>query len=62
LLPSNADLRTTSSIVAVEVYRAAVDEGVAKATFDDPVEAVRQASWWPVYCPIRAGEGSPDDR
>jgi malate dehydrogenase (oxaloacetate-decarboxylating) len=54
LLPSNADLRTTSSIVAVEVYRAAADDGVARAEFDDPVEAVRQASWWPVYCPVEA--------
>jgi malate dehydrogenase (oxaloacetate-decarboxylating) len=54
LLPSNADLRTTSSVVAVEVVRAATDEGVARVDIDDPVEAVRRASWWPRYCPVDA--------
>ena len=54
LLPSNADLRTTSSIVAVQVFRAAQDEGVTRAQADDVVEAVRAASWWPVYTPVVA--------
>jgi malate dehydrogenase (oxaloacetate-decarboxylating) len=54
LLPSNADLRTTSSVVAAEVYRVAADDGVARAEFDDPVEAVRRVSWWPLYCPVEA--------
>ena len=54
LLPSNADLRTTSSIVAVEVMRTAMDQGLARAEIDSPVEAVRQTEWWPVYTPITA--------
>jgi malate dehydrogenase (oxaloacetate-decarboxylating) len=54
LLPSNADLRTTSSVVAAEVYRVAADDGVARAEFDDPVDAVRRVSWWPLYCPVKA--------
>lgn len=54
LLPSNADLRTTSSIVAVDVVRTAMAQGVARATIDDPVETVRRAVWWPVYVPVEA--------
>lgn len=54
LLPSNADLRITSSIVAVEVIRTAIEQGVAGVKVDNPVEAVREAAWWPVYCPIEA--------
>jgi malate dehydrogenase (oxaloacetate-decarboxylating) len=49
LLPSNADLRTTSSVIAAEVYRAAADDGVTRAEFDDPVEALLRVSWWPLY-------------
>lgn len=54
LLPSNAALRTTSSLVAVEVVRTAQQQGVARAEIDSPVEAVRAAEWWPVYCPVEA--------
>jgi malate dehydrogenase (oxaloacetate-decarboxylating) len=54
LLPSNADLRITSSTVAVEVARTAIAQGLARASIDDPVEAVRSAQWWPVYCPVEA--------
>lgn len=54
LLPTNAALRTTSSVVALQVAKAAQDQGVAQATLDDPVEAVRQAQWWPEYCPVVA--------
>ena len=54
LLPSNAALRTTSSIVAVEVARTALEQGLARADLDDPVEAVREAAWWPVYNPVEA--------
>ncbi|ADB48921.1 NAD-dependent malic enzyme [Conexibacter woesei] len=54
LLPSNADLRATSSVVAVAVVRAALEEGLARAEIDDPVEAVREAAWWPVYRPVEA--------
>jgi len=41
LLPSNAELRTTSSTVAVEVARTAIAQGLARVSIDDPVEAVR---------------------
>ncbi len=54
LLPSNAALRTTSSIVALQVAKAAREQGAAKTKLDDPVEAVRQAQWWPEYCPVVA--------
>jgi malate dehydrogenase (oxaloacetate-decarboxylating) len=54
LLPTNAALRTTSSVVALQVAKAAREQGVAKLNLDDPVEAVRQAQWWPEYCPVVA--------
>ncbi len=54
LLASNGDLRTTSSVVALQVAKAAQDQGVARVKLDDPVEAVRRAQWWPEYCPVVA--------
>ena len=54
LLPSNEDLRATSSVVAVEVVRTALDQGVAGEKVDNPVEAVRCTEWWPVYQPVEA--------
>jgi hypothetical protein len=36
------------------VAKAAQDHGVAQEKLDDPVEAVRQAQWWPEYCPVVA--------
>ena len=54
LLPTNAALRTTSSVVALQVAKAAQEQGVVQAKLDDPVEAVRQAQWWPEYCPVVA--------
>ncbi|MGJ3355165.1 NAD-dependent malic enzyme [Providencia sp. Je.9.19] len=55
LLPSNEDLRITSSIVALEVMRVAKSQGVAKV---DPkaseIEIVRTSAWWPVYVPVEA--------
>ena len=54
LLPSNADLRATSSVVAVNVARMAMEQGHARAESTDVVEAVRSAEWWPVYCPVDA--------
>jgi malate dehydrogenase (oxaloacetate-decarboxylating) len=54
LLPSNSDLRTTSSIVAVEVVRTAIAQDLARVEIDDPVETVRQTVWWPTYVPIDA--------
>ncbi|MDA4845886.1 NAD-dependent malic enzyme [Hoeflea poritis] len=54
LLPSNGALRTTSSVVATAVVRMAIEQGVATADIDDPIEAVRISEWWPVYCPVSA--------
>lgn len=54
LLPSNALLRTTSSVVASAVVRTAIEQGVATVDIEDPVEAVRVSEWWPVYCPTVA--------
>ncbi len=54
LLPSNQFLRATSSVVAVDVVRAAQAEGLARAEIENPVEAVRVAEWWPVYRPVVA--------
>ena len=54
LLPTNAALRTTSSVVALQVAKAAQEQGVAQAKLDDPVEGVRLAQWWPEYCPVVA--------
>jgi malate dehydrogenase (oxaloacetate-decarboxylating) len=30
------------------------EQSVAGRELDDPVEAVRQAQWWPEYCPVVA--------
>lgn len=54
LLPSNADLRTTSSVVAVQVIRTAQAQGLSQSDPADPVEAVRAAQWWPQYVPVDA--------
>lgn len=57
LLPSNEDLRITSSIVALEVLRTAKAQGVAHVdTSASEVELVRTSAWWPVYCPVEAIE------
>lgn len=55
LLPSNADLRVTSSVVALEVLRTARDQGISELkTEESDVEVIRQAAWWPVYVPVEA--------
>ena len=54
LLPSNADLRATSSVVAVEVARTAIRQGLVPEPLNDIVEAVRKSQWWPVYVPVDA--------
>lgn len=55
LLPSNADLRSTSSVVALEVLRTAKAQNLAKVDTDlSEVEYVRRAAWWPKYLPIEA--------
>lgn len=54
LLPSNEALRETSSVVAVQVARKAIEQGLAGETLDNVVEAVRERQWWPVYGPIES--------
>ncbi|MEU3885709.1 NAD-dependent malic enzyme [Streptomyces sp. NPDC029041] len=55
ILPPIDRLRDTSVAVAVAVARAAVADGVARASADDAVEdRVRAAMWHPVYPPIEA--------
>jgi len=54
LLPPVADLRASSAIVAAAVVRAAIEEGVATATIDDPDRAVSDAMWQPAYAKVDA--------
>jgi malate dehydrogenase (oxaloacetate-decarboxylating) len=49
LLPPVEDLRTVSAAVAVEVVRAAQQEGLAATTLDEPIQQVYQAKWRPEY-------------
>ncbi|MEU3186039.1 NAD-dependent malic enzyme [Streptomyces sp. NPDC006923] len=49
LLPPVADLRASSAAVAVAVVRAAMADSVAEEPVDDPVQAVLDAMWQPVY-------------
>jgi malate dehydrogenase (oxaloacetate-decarboxylating) len=49
LLPEVANLRPTSATVAVAVVRQALDEGVARVTHDDVVQAVQDGMWQPTY-------------
>jgi malate dehydrogenase (oxaloacetate-decarboxylating) len=49
LLPPVENLRLVSAAVAVEVARAAQQEGVAQATVDEPIQQVHQAMWRPEY-------------
>jgi malate dehydrogenase (oxaloacetate-decarboxylating) len=49
LLPEVENLRITSATVAVAVAKQAVREGLAAADIPDPVEAVEEAMWQPVY-------------
>jgi malate dehydrogenase (oxaloacetate-decarboxylating) len=49
LLPPVANLRASSATTAVAVVRAAIAEGVATSKIDDPVQAVQDAMWQPVY-------------
>jgi malate dehydrogenase (oxaloacetate-decarboxylating) len=56
LLPQIEDLRTISEIVAVEVAKAAVADGVARIKNDDINQAIQNAMWSPVYRPIKAAK------
>ena len=49
LLPAVENLRASSATTAVAVARAAADDGVATTKPDDPVQAVQDAIWQPVY-------------
>jgi malate dehydrogenase (oxaloacetate-decarboxylating) len=55
LLPPMNRLRTASATVAVAVVRAAEAEGVARRVVANPVQAVVDAMWQPVYLPLTAG-------
>jgi malate dehydrogenase (oxaloacetate-decarboxylating) len=49
LLPPVRDLRPVSAAVAIAVVQAAVDEGLAQATIENPIQQVHQAMWRPEY-------------
>ena len=52
LLPEVENLRAVSASVAVAVTRRAVEDSVAKG-LPDPVQAVQDAMWQPVYRPLK---------
>jgi malate dehydrogenase (oxaloacetate-decarboxylating) len=52
LLPDVENLRATSATVAVAVARKAIEDGVARATLADPVQAVQDAMWQAAYRPL----------
>lgn len=49
ILPPVEDLRSVSAAVGIAVALAAVDEGLAEATVDNPVQQVYDAMWRPEY-------------
>lgn len=49
LLPAVENLRASSATTAVAVVKAAMADGVAMATTENPVQAVQDAMWQPVY-------------
>ena len=49
LLPAVENLRASSATTAVAVVKAAADDGVATKKPADPVQAVQDAMWQPVY-------------
>lgn len=53
LLPKIEDLRIGSALVAAEVVKAAISEGVAKIIPDNIEKAVKEAMWIPSYRQIR---------
>ncbi len=54
LLPSNGELHTTSSVVAVQVAVKAQEQGVARNATEDVIETVRETQWWPELVPVVA--------
>lgn len=49
ILPPMSDIRAVSNTVGLAVARAAVDEGVAQAELNNPVQQVFEAMWQPKY-------------
>jgi malate dehydrogenase (oxaloacetate-decarboxylating) len=49
LLPAVENLRASSATTAVAVIKAAASDGVATRKVDNPVQAVQDAMWQPVY-------------
>jgi malate dehydrogenase (oxaloacetate-decarboxylating) len=49
LLPAVENLRASSATAAVAVAQAAADDGVATTKHDNPVQAVHDAMWQPIY-------------
>lgn len=58
LLPSIKDLRSVSIAVAIEVAKAAIQEGVAQHVPEDVEQAVKDAMWHPIYKSIKVSENS----
>jgi malic enzyme len=56
LLPAVQNLRTSSATTAVAVAAAAMADGVATSKPDNPVQAVQDAMWQPVYPDAVSGE------
>ena len=58
ILPEVEELRNISEIVAIEVAKAAVAEGVAREELSDNdiIEAVKEAMWQPVYRQVKAAK------
>jgi malate dehydrogenase (oxaloacetate-decarboxylating) len=55
LLPGMTDLRMVSSTVAISVAQAAVEDGVAGRTLDDPVSQIYELMWQPRYPQVIVG-------
>jgi malate dehydrogenase (oxaloacetate-decarboxylating) len=49
LVPAVENLRASSATTAVAVVNAAIADGVATSKPDNPVQAVQEAMWQPVY-------------
>lgn len=49
LVPPVENLRASSATTAVAVVRAAIADGVATKTVENPIQAVQDAMWQPVY-------------
>ena len=60
LYPDQSELREVSSQIAIQIVRAAGEQGIGRAWPDDRIEAaVRSAMWFPDYATYLLGESSP---